>query len=181
MRILLAEDDRMLGSAVQRGLQQAGMTVDWVTDGPAVARTLVEGAHALLVLDLGLEIAPGTQAAALTVRLHPHALQLLLENLLDNALRHAPPGSTVDVRLARDAATVELAVVDRGPGIPAAQRARALQRFVRLPSAVGEGSGLGLSIVASIALQSEGVLVLDDTPGGGLTVRLRWPAAAAAP
>jgi DNA-binding response OmpR family regulator len=54
MRILLAEDDRMLGSAVQRGLQQAGVTVDWVTDGPAVARTLVEGGHALLVLDLGL-------------------------------------------------------------------------------------------------------------------------------
>jgi two-component system response regulator QseB len=54
MRLLLAEDDRMIGASVQRGLRQDGFTVDWVQDGRAAELALAENVHDLLVLDLGL-------------------------------------------------------------------------------------------------------------------------------
>lgn len=74
-------------------------------------------------------------------------LEILLDNLLGNALRHVPAGG----RVAIEAEDGRLAVEDDGPGIPAGERERVLQRFVRGPDARGTGSGLGLSIVARIA------------------------------
>jgi two-component system, OmpR family, response regulator QseB len=54
MRLLLAEDDRMIGAAVARGLKQDGFTVDWVEDGRAAELALAENVHELVLLDLGL-------------------------------------------------------------------------------------------------------------------------------
>ena len=54
MRILLAEDDPMIGASVRRGLTQDGFTVDWVEDGRAAEAALAEGVHDAVVLDLGL-------------------------------------------------------------------------------------------------------------------------------
>jgi len=54
MRLLLAEDDRMIGESVQRGLKQDGFAVDWVSDGRAAELALAENVHDLVVLDLGL-------------------------------------------------------------------------------------------------------------------------------
>lgn len=54
MRLLLAEDDRMIGASVQKGLRQDGFTVDWVEDGRAAELALTEGVHDVLLLDLGL-------------------------------------------------------------------------------------------------------------------------------
>ena len=54
MRLLLAEDDRMIGASIERGLKQDGFAVDWVQDGRAVELALAENVHDLLVLDLGL-------------------------------------------------------------------------------------------------------------------------------
>jgi two-component system response regulator QseB len=54
MRVLLVEDDSMIGSAVRAGLAEAGFTVDWVTDGRAAQLALAEGGHDVAVLDLGL-------------------------------------------------------------------------------------------------------------------------------
>ena len=54
MRLLLAEDDRMIGESVQRGLKQDGFAVDWVPDGRAAELALAENVHDLVVLDLGL-------------------------------------------------------------------------------------------------------------------------------
>ncbi len=62
MRLLLVEDDRMIGTAMQRGLAEAGYTVDWVTDGPSAERALANGVYQLAVLDLGL---PGKDGMAL--------------------------------------------------------------------------------------------------------------------
>ena len=59
MRILLAEDDPMIGAAVQRGLRQDGFVVDWVSDGAAAETALAENVHDLLLLDLGLPRRPG--------------------------------------------------------------------------------------------------------------------------
>ncbi len=124
-------------------------------------------------VDLGL-----AAAEPVTVTANAQDLRVLLENLIDNALRHAPAGSCVDVAVGRDGGDAVLSVIDHGPGIPAAQRQRALQRFVRLDPNDASGSGLGLAIVAAIVAQSGGRLALDDTPGGELTVRVTLPAAA---
>lgn len=107
----------------------------------------------------------------------PHALRALLDNLIDNALRYTRDGARVDVSLRADNTSAVLEVSDNGPGIEPAERQRVLERFVRLHSTDATGSGLGLAIVREIAQLHGATLVLDDTPGGGLTVRLRLPLA----
>lgn len=106
----------------------------------------------------------------------PAEMRVLLDNLVDNALRHADAGCRVDLNVVLDDDRVMLEVRDNGPGIAPAQRERALQRFVRLNPQSGNGSGLGLAIAASIVDQLGGDLELLDTPGGGLTVRIGLPA-----
>jgi signal transduction histidine kinase len=106
-----------------------------------------------------------------------------LANLLDNAIKYAGPlaeaavlkgGSplTVDIGLEDKGDTVDIAIADRGPGIPQGDRERVLQRFVRLqPSRSIPGSGLGLSLVAAVARLHGGSISLEDNQPG-LKVRL---------
>jgi len=102
----------------------------------------------------------------------PAELRVLLNNLVSNALRHTPTGSRVDVSVSQTADEVILSVSDNGPGIAPHQRDSALQRFVRLNPQQSHGSGLGLAIASRIVQQHQGRLTLDETPGGGLTVRV---------
>jgi two-component system osmolarity sensor histidine kinase EnvZ len=105
------------------------------------------------------------------------SLQRLLDNLLDNALRHgAPP---VEVILARAGPALRLSVRDHGPGIAPADRARALEAFAQIEPAraTGGSCGLGLAIVQRIAGAAGGRLTLEDTPGGGLTAVVELPLA----
>jgi two-component system sensor histidine kinase QseC len=78
-------------------------------------------------------------------------LQVLVRNLVDNAIRYTPAGGGVLVNLSGDENGWTLQVSDSGPGIPEAQRAEALKRFRRLDESGAEGHGLGLSIVGRIA------------------------------
>jgi two-component system, OmpR family, sensor histidine kinase MprB len=92
-----------------------------------------------------------------------------VDNLLDNAAKHAPEESVVDVVL-RDG---ELTVRDRGPGIPADERPHVFDRFYRGTSARGRpGSGLGLAIVRQVAETHGGSIVVEAAPGGGALFRL---------
>jgi two-component system sensor histidine kinase MprB len=93
-----------------------------------------------------------------------------VDNLLDNAAKHAPEGSVVDVVLRDD----ELTVRDRGPGIPADERAHVFDRFYRGSTARGRpGSGLGLAIVRQVAETHGGSIAVEEAPGGGALFRLR--------
>ena len=114
-----------------------------------------------------------------TVMADPHALRALMDNLIDNALRYSPRGAQVDVDFFVDGSWATLRISDNGPGIAPEQRQRVLQRFVRLHPGDTTGSGLGLAIVQNIVDASGGQLLLSDTPGGGLTVSVRLPLAAA--
>jgi two-component system osmolarity sensor histidine kinase EnvZ len=109
------------------------------------------------------------------VRLRPLSFQRLLSNLVDNALRHG--GGEVEVEAERAGpSTVRVTVLDRGPGIPAAERERMLQPFQRLGSArTDTGSGLGLAIVDRIARLHGGRVHLDERDGGGLKVTVELP------
>ena len=98
----------------------------------------------------------------------------LLANLVENAIRHCPQGSKIELAARWQGSWVELAVSDNGPGIPAQMRAKVLQRFVRLEnSRTSPGYGLGLSLAAAIAqLHDAPQLVADNGPGLRVSVRL---------
>lgn len=107
------------------------------------------------------------------------ALSMLLRNLLANAFRHTPPGGRVEVSTRLDGDTVLLTVDDSGPGIPADQRSSVFERFAHARDVPSAGSGLGLSIVQSVARLHGTTVELSDAPLGGLRVQVRLPAAAA--
>lgn len=96
------------------------------------------------------------------------ALEQILDNLIDNALDVAPAGSVVEVLVSSARDLVTLHVVDHGPGMSDAQRARAFDRFWRGPEAAPGGTGLGLAIVAQLATRCGGEAELRNVPGGGL-------------
>ena len=140
--------------------------VDW----PALAATVIDGlwpqAEAagvdIEVLDLATDTLPLQGDAAL--------LGVLLRNLLDNALRHAPRGSTVTLHGGTDV----LQVLDRGPGVTPEQLARLGDRFYRPEGQSGSGSGLGLSIVRRIAgLHGLAVQWGPRADGSGFAVAIR--------
>jgi len=110
------------------------------------------------------------------VRGEPHLLAQALANLLDNAVKYATPGA-VAVRLRGDAGRVTLEVADSGPGIPAAFRERAFERFSRVEqSRTTPGSGLGLSLVRAVArLHGGAVSLAGDGPGAIVRIELPRP------
>lgn len=113
---------------------------------------------------------------SLTVTTRPRALRRVVGNLLDNAVKFAGAAEVV-VRLA--AGRVEIAVLDRGPGIPADQLDAALQPFVRLEASRNRdsgGTGLGLAIAQRLAQALGATLQLAPREGGGLAARLSLPA-----
>jgi len=105
----------------------------------------------------------------------------LLINLLDNAIKHSPDGGVVEVRMQRRNGLVDVGVVDQGRGIPAEDRERIFQRFVRLPDGDGAthqgGVGLGLAIARRIADAHGGSLVVVDSAPGHTEFRLTLPIA----
>ena len=131
----------------------------------------------------GIDVGAETPAS-LPVTGAPSELRSLIANLLDNALRYAPPGSAVTVRVRDAGPAAELVVEDAGPGIPPAHRARVLQRFQRLDGDTTHGSGLGLPIAKAIAERHRGELQLAEAHPGrkppGLAVHVRLPRAAPA-
>ncbi len=100
----------------------------------------------------------------------------VLANLIENALRHTPSGSTITLALSQTPHHVDLVVSDTGPGIPEDERDLVLRRLYRLDrSRTTPGNGLGLSLVASIAQAHDAVLTLEDADPG-LRVTLRFAA-----
>lgn len=106
--------------------------------------------------------------------LRPRAMQRLVSNLVDNALRHADSEIEIVTRAEPGCAVIE--VLDRGPGIPDDAAERMLQPFTRLDAARGgSGTGLGLAIVDRIARMHGGKVQLLQREGGGLRARVELP------
>jgi two-component system OmpR family sensor kinase/two-component system sensor histidine kinase QseC len=125
-----------------------------------------------LVVECLERIAPLTEHKAIDLGLDQNAepeiegvedeIRILIDNLLDNAIRYTPAGGTIDVilRTGRSAPTLE--VCDTGPGIPEAALPRVLERFYRASSADVEGSGLGLAIAKAAADRNHVTLTLTN-------------------
>ena len=110
------------------------------------------------------------------IRGHAALIEVLLRNLVDNAIRYTPPGGQIEVSIGTDAQGVFLRVADSGPGIPREVRERVLQPFYRHASANVPGTGLGLSIVVRVAKLHHATLTLGDAQAGGLEATVRFPA-----
>jgi two-component system, OmpR family, sensor kinase len=106
-------------------------------------------------------------------------LTVLLNNLVENALRYTPAGGVVDVEVGLRDGRAELRVIDNGPGIPEAERQHVFDRFFRGEGALAQdagGSGLGLAIVRAIAERHGAGVSLRTPPSGrGLEVRIGFP------
>jgi signal transduction histidine kinase len=108
----------------------------------------------------------------------PGSLSRMLRNVLDNAARHAATG--IHVTVCAENRTAVVIVADDGPGIPAAERTRVFDRFVRLDTdraRTGGGSGLGLAIVAEIVAAHHGSARIKERDGGGAVVVVQLPLA----
>ena len=141
-----------------------------VAEGIADAHALAAARH----IELSLEAEPAT------IRGDREALRTLVRNLVDNAVRYTPEGGWVRVRTraaaatpGREAALIEVA--DSGPGIPAADRERAFDRFYRRAGSPEGGSGLGLAIVKAVADRHAAQVRLGDASEGGLLVTVAFP------
>ena len=105
----------------------------------------------------------------------PILLEHLLVNLLENAAKHTPPGTLVELRASCEADALTVEVADRGRGLPQGEEERVFERFHRGANAGGPGAGLGLAIARAIAQLHGGGLVAGVRPGGGAVFRLTLP------
>jgi two-component system sensor histidine kinase KdpD len=111
-------------------------------------------------------------------------LERAVANLVDNALNWTAPDQPVRVEAGQYGDRIDLRVVDRGPGIPPAQRDAVFQPFQRLGdgrNATRDGVGLGLAVAKGFVEAMGAELTLDDTPGGGLTAVISLPVFVADP
>jgi heavy metal sensor kinase len=114
----------------------------------------------------------------LEARADPQRLHLALTNLIENAIKFTPSGSSVRVTTWRRGSEVGVTVSDEGPGIPAEDRERLFDRYYRADSARGRnvgGSGLGLAICHEVALAHGGRLWFESAAGGGSAFFLALP------
>ena len=105
----------------------------------------------------------------------PGGVEQILDNLIDNALTAAPPGTRVSVTVVRGRGDHQFTIVDEGSGLSDELKVRALDRFWRSDRSE-PGTGLGLPIANALAWASGGSLVLHDSPAGGLAVTVVLPA-----
>lgn len=154
--LLLARADNLsrqpLADKVDARAEAIAVAAEWQAQAQAKSQTLTVDAPQPVVFAADAEL-----------------LRALISNLVGNAVKYSPPGAGIIIRVAAGA----ISVIDNGPGMSEQERARALQRFVRLRDDSQAGSGLGLSIVDSIARALSCELTFEDTRGGGLTVHCR--------
>ncbi|HTJ36749.1 MAG TPA: HAMP domain-containing sensor histidine kinase [Dactylosporangium sp.] len=163
----LIADLLLLARADESGLRLRRDDVD-LDDLVYAERDRIAAHHPNLRLEL--------HVAPTRVQGDPQHLQRALRNLLDNAARHA--GGRVAIDLHADNRHADLTVSDDGPGIPAADRERVFDRFVRLDNARsrdGGGTGLGLAIARDIVATHGGTLTVGESPSGGAALHIRLP------
>ena len=132
------------------------------------AEVIAAIAPAALGQDVRLELTEGDEV---TVRGNPALLQILLRNLIDNAVRHTRLGTSVRINISNERGQYCLSVTDNGPGISEPELARVAERFYRPLGTSASGSGLGLSIVKRIAeIHAASLQLAPRKDGNGLCV-----------
>jgi signal transduction histidine kinase len=126
--------------------------------------------HSIRINNQGLDIVTEVKKGDYTVKTDRDAMEQVVLNLLDNALKYAGEGTFIKFVLDKEGACICLKICDDGPGIPAAQQDMIFEKFHRLDSSLTAnqpGSGLGLSIARQILRDLQGDLFCDSIPGNG--------------
>jgi signal transduction histidine kinase len=166
-------------------LQAAGSAPDPALFDPGELAGDISELYEPLCEDKGIDFA-AELTKGLQVRGNREFMAQAIANLLDNAVKYTPTGGAIMLRVRRrSSGEVEFSVTDTGPGVPEEDRARVIERFVRLENSRNQpGAGLGLSLVAAVAEAHGGRLELAEGPGKvgesgpGLRVALILPRAA---
>jgi signal transduction histidine kinase len=186
------EERAMIDSALRSSRRMSRLVSDLLLLARADAGRA--GKHRLCDLaevagSAAVEIAPTLAEHELTVdnetplevQGNPDELHRMVLNLLDNAARHTPPGSAIELRLRQQGDEALIEVADDGPGIPPSMREQIFDRFVRgdgpADTAVGAGSGLGLAIVSAVVASHDGRVEAREAESGGALFRIRLPLA----
>jgi two-component system, OmpR family, sensor histidine kinase KdpD len=146
---------------------------EWLPAEEVIGAALTRTEALLGDRPVNIEISPDLPQ----VNVDPVLVEQLLVNLLENAVKHTPAGSGVDVRATRaDAGTgVNLEIADSGPGIAPGEEERIFERFYRGAGSRPPGAGLGLAICRAIARAHGATLRASNRPGGGAVFRLGLP------
>jgi signal transduction histidine kinase len=175
---LLVETDlvmRMLTTVIEISRAEAASRDRFTLVPPAAVIAVVAELYEPVVEEAGLAFRVETDTALPPMPVHRELLSQAIANLIDNAIRHGGAGGEVRLTLARTEAGVSITVADRGPGIPAGDRAQALKRFGRLDSARSTpGAGLGMALIEAVARLHGGEFELGDN-GPGLIARMVLP------
>lgn len=161
---------------LSRVQHQAGIAIQRVDAYQAMADTIADLDHLAHAKRIDLEL---QGEAGLAVEANPQLLQILLRNLLDNAVKYTPEGGSVRASCRREDGWVCLTVDDDGPGVADSEYERLSQRFYRCieTANTAEGSGLGLSIAQRIVALHGAEIGFAKSTLGGLQARLRLVAA----
>jgi len=127
-----------------------------------------------------VELCVDPAAADVAVRLAPSMVDVIVANVVDNAIKFSPPGGRVELNVVGTGHEAVITIADRGPGIPPDELPHVFERFSRgrLPRAVGaSGVGLGLAIVRTLVERQHGRIDIDSEVGRGTTVTIRLPLA----
>jgi two-component system phosphate regulon sensor histidine kinase PhoR len=164
-------DEMLLLASLDRG---AAAVAEGVSDAGRIAEDVVadrRSRRAQRNRELSIEVGQG-----LAVGVAPRLLEVVIGNLVDNALRHAGGDASVGVSVHGGEGEVEIVVHDSGVGIPPEHLPHVFERFYRgEASRSGPGSGLGLAIVKHVVEAHDGEVAVDSRPGCGTTVRLVLP------
>jgi two-component system sensor histidine kinase BaeS len=108
---------------------------------------------------------------SIEVPLRPRMIRVIVENLVQNAIRYSGPGTTCRVTVERDGDRTVLTVADDGAGVPESELPRIFERFYRADQArTSRGTGLGLAIVKHVVTAAGGTIDATSAPGEGLRV-----------
>jgi signal transduction histidine kinase len=175
---LLAETDlvmRMLTMVIEISRSESVSRDRFTLVDPAALVEEIADLYGPVAEEAGLSFAVAIDPGLRPVRLHRELVSQAITNLIDNALKHGAGGGAVTLRAAATAGALTIQVEDRGPGIPAADRDRALRRFVRLDAArTTPGAGLGMTLIEAVARLHDGRLELSDN-SPGMIARLVLP------
>ena len=164
--------DQLLTLARAEGRVSAPVPVDLAT----IAAERVD-VWSPLAAENDVELTTRTPGSPVPVWSVAEAVEQIIDNLVDNALAFAPPGTSVEVTVTPGGPESTVHVRDRGPGMTDAQLARAFDRFWRAGQATHDGSGLGLAIVAQLARASGAHVHLAPRSGGGLVASVTFRSA----
>lgn len=163
----------ILSQMVPEAFRGELIPIDLVKQASEIIADLVPEA---LLKNTEIELIP--QGKNLIVMGIPTAISILIRNLVDNAIRYTPPGSTIKVELEETPENVVLSVIDNGPGIPEELHERVFERFFRVLGNKSTGSGLGLGIVQQIAQLHNAKITLETPKTGiGLKISVIFPKA----